>query len=57
VPICGWFSAIFDTLDLKQTKALLDELTERGRLWSKRLSVNGRSVRECQAIARGRDRA
>jgi hypothetical protein len=41
VPIYGWFSAGFDTLDLKQTKALVDELTERGRLWSKRLSVQG----------------
>jgi hypothetical protein len=41
VPTCGWFSAGFDTLDLKQTKALLDESTERGRLWSKRLSVQG----------------
>ena len=26
-PIYGWFSEGFDTLDLKQAKALLDELT------------------------------
>jgi predicted ATPase len=26
VPICGWFTEGFDTLDLKQAKALLDEL-------------------------------
>ena len=25
-PICGWFTEGFDTLDLKQAKALLDEL-------------------------------
>ena len=27
VPIYGWFNEGFDTLDLKQAKALLDELT------------------------------
>jgi predicted ATPase len=26
-PVYGWFTKGFDTLDLKQTKALLDELT------------------------------
>jgi hypothetical protein len=26
-PIYGWFTEGFDTLDLKETKALLDELT------------------------------
>jgi len=26
-PIYGWFTEGFDTLDLKQAKALLDELT------------------------------
>jgi hypothetical protein len=25
-PVYGWFTAGFDTLDLKQAKALLDEL-------------------------------
>jgi predicted ATPase len=28
VPIYGWFTEGFDTLDLKEAKALLDELTE-----------------------------
>jgi class 3 adenylate cyclase len=27
-PIYGWFTEGFDTLDLKEAKALLDELTE-----------------------------
>jgi hypothetical protein len=27
-PIYGWFTEGFDTLDLKQAKALLDELTQ-----------------------------
>ena len=26
-PVYGWFTEGFDTLDLKQAKALLDELT------------------------------
>jgi predicted ATPase len=26
-PICGWFTEGFDTPDLKEAKALLDELT------------------------------
>ena len=26
-PICNWFTEGFDTLDLKEAKALLDELT------------------------------
>jgi hypothetical protein len=26
--ICGWFTEVFDTLDLKEAKALLDELRE-----------------------------
>ncbi len=25
-PVCGWFTEGFDTLDLKEAKALLDEL-------------------------------
>jgi predicted ATPase len=28
-PVYGWFTEGFDTLDLKQAKALLDELTLR----------------------------
>jgi predicted ATPase len=28
-PVCGWFTEGFDTLDLKQAKALLDELHRR----------------------------
>jgi predicted ATPase len=28
VPVYGWFTEGFDTTDLKQAKALLDELTE-----------------------------
>jgi len=31
-PIYDWFTEGFDTLDLKQAKALLDELAQRGRL-------------------------
>jgi predicted ATPase len=27
-PVYGWFTEGFDTLDLKQAKALLDELTQ-----------------------------
>ncbi len=27
-PVYGWFTEGFDTLDLKEAKALLDELTE-----------------------------
>ena len=26
-PVCGWFTEGFDTLDLKDAKALLDELS------------------------------
>jgi predicted ATPase len=26
-PFCGWFTEGFDTLDLKEAKALLEELT------------------------------
>ena len=26
VPVCGWFTEGFDTLDLKEAKTLLDEL-------------------------------
>ena len=26
-PVCGWFTEGFDTADLKDAKALLDELT------------------------------
>ena len=26
-PVCGWFTEGFDTLDLKEAKALLEELT------------------------------
>ena len=29
-PVYGWFTEGFDTLDLKQAKALLDELAQRG---------------------------
>jgi predicted ATPase len=25
-PVCGWFTEGFDTLDLKEARALLDEL-------------------------------
>jgi predicted ATPase len=25
-PVCGWFTEGFDTLDLREAKALLDEL-------------------------------
>jgi len=28
-PILGWFTEGFDTADLKEAKALLDQLTER----------------------------
>jgi predicted ATPase len=26
-PVCGWFTEGFDTLDLKEARALLDELS------------------------------
>jgi len=29
-PVYGWFTEGFDTLDLKQAKALLDELAQGG---------------------------
>ena len=29
-PVYGWFTEGFDTLDLKQAKALLDELAREG---------------------------
>jgi predicted ATPase len=29
-PVCGWFTEGFDTLDLKEAKALLDELAAPG---------------------------
>ena len=31
-PVCGWFTEGFDTLDLKEAKALLDELLARQSL-------------------------
>lgn len=30
-PVYGWFTEGFDTLDLKDSKALLDELARAGR--------------------------
>jgi len=30
-PVYSWFTKAFDTLDLEQAKALLDELALRGR--------------------------
>jgi hypothetical protein len=30
-PVYGWFTEGFDTLDLKEAKALLDELQSNGR--------------------------
>jgi predicted ATPase len=38
-PVYGWFTEGFDTLDLKQAKALLDELASQGCLWVAKTSI------------------
>jgi predicted ATPase len=30
-PVCGWFAEEFDTCDLKEAKALLEELGSNGK--------------------------
>jgi predicted ATPase len=38
-PVCGWFTEGFDTLDLKQAKALLEELADAAALPASGVSV------------------
>jgi predicted ATPase len=38
-PVYGWFTEGFDTLDLKQAKAILDELRDEGPSRPKRAKI------------------
>jgi hypothetical protein len=57
-PVYSWFTEGFDTADLKETKALLDTLTEPaiaadGRIITHR-RLNGHILRRLCAVATGR---
>jgi hypothetical protein len=41
-PVCGWFTEGFDTADLKEAKALLDDLTRAGRQHFQQFGANDR---------------
>ena len=43
-PVYGWFTEGFDTLDLKEAKALLGVGVERQRMWSTRLYLIVRDI-------------